>query len=118
MRGALEGTHLAGQCRARILFHHAAARQCSPDQLVDVAGDLESGICVADALLEFCRSGHGLARDHEVPHAMKFVNALLQHLPYATTRGHASIVDRYQQRFQFVTQVAHGRDTGHSCTAL
>ncbi len=70
------------------------------------------------ALFEIGCGRHRLAGDHGVAHPVQFIDAVLQEFIDCRVRLYAPIVDRYQQRLELVTQIAHRRDSSHPRTAL
>ena len=83
-----------------------------------IARDLEPGIRITDPPLQFgCRS-HGPAGNHHVAHPVQFVDAVLEKFFHTLARSHTAFVNRYEQGFEFVAEVAHGLDAGHAGAAL
>ena len=59
-----------------------------------------------------------LVRDNQVAHAMQFVDTSLQQILDCRRSFYATVVDRNQQSFDFVTQVSHSRNAGHACATF
>ena len=71
-----------------------------------------------DALFQPGRGFHGLASNDRVAHPVQLINTMLQKIFNSWSRLYATFVDRDQQSFQFVTQIAHGSNAGHARTTF
>ena len=49
---------------------------------------------------------------------MQFIDAVLEQFFHTLAGSHAAFVNRYEQGFEFVTEVAHCRNAGHAGAAL
>ena len=75
-------------------------------------------ICLLNTPLKSRGRRHRLTGNDGITHAMQFVHTLLQQVVHRPGRFNALAIDRDQQGFNFVTQVTHRGDAGHSRAAL
>ena len=83
-----------------------------------VVGNLETGVRLLDALLEFRRLHDRFPGDHGIAHAVQLVQRPLQQGTDPRCRFDPAVVERSDQRLEFMAQIAHSPDAGHAGTAF
>ena len=76
-----------------------------------------TGQC-ADAIHEFASRRATSALTHDIAHPVQFVEARLQGRERRFTGGDLPAFDQLHERFEFMTQIAHGANARHARTAL
>ena len=79
---------------------------------------LEAGVGVLNALLQFRNGSNRPAGNHRVTHTIQFIDTALQQVLHGWCRFDTPIVNRNQQGLDLMTEITHGRNTGHASSAF